>query len=457
MKGGLGSSAAATVAGLRLFERLAGPARGATCSGPRRRSTSTPTTWPPRCSAGLRSAAWPRRAGVRARHPLAARTWASSSRARRVQLSTPDARRVLPEGYSREDAVFNLQRALLLVHALEHGDLAVVGRRCAIAGTSRSARRSCRASPRRSPCEHPSLLGVCLSGSGPSVLALATGDSTRYAGLFATSTRGCRCPARCARWPRTSPERCHELLLQACGAGCAAPASRRGALRLRPVPRAARGHLRLRRHPCGRDARRDRRAAEEPVALPRAAADRGRAATGFHSGFTPLIRADRLAQRLGVGALHQGRLGQPSDLLLQGPRGLGRRHACRGAGVHVFACASTGNLANSVSAHAARLGLECYVFIPDDLEPARCSARHLPPACDRRRRQLRRREPAVHADRRRTAGALRTSTCAPTTRRAPRRTASRSPSSSAGASHGTSCARSRAARCCRASAARSRN
>ncbi len=31
-------------------------------------------------------------------------------------------------------------------------------------------------------------------------------------------------------------------------------------------------------------------------------------------------------------------------------------------------CASTGNLANSVSAHAARAGLACYIFIPDDLE-----------------------------------------------------------------------------------------
>jgi threonine synthase len=37
-------------------------------------------------------------------------------------------------------------------------------------------------------------------------------------------------------------------------------------------------------------------------------------------------------------------------------------------GFQVFGCASTGNLANSVSAHAARLGLECYVFIPHDLE-----------------------------------------------------------------------------------------
>jgi threonine synthase len=37
-------------------------------------------------------------------------------------------------------------------------------------------------------------------------------------------------------------------------------------------------------------------------------------------------------------------------------------------GLEVLACASTGNLANSVSAHAARLGMECCVFIPDNLE-----------------------------------------------------------------------------------------
>ena len=40
-------------------------------------------------------------------------------------------------------------------------------------------------------------------------------------------------------------------------------------------------------------------------------------------------------------------------------------------GFQVFGCASTGNLAGSVAAHAARLGLPCYVFIPNDLEPAK--------------------------------------------------------------------------------------
>jgi threonine synthase len=40
-------------------------------------------------------------------------------------------------------------------------------------------------------------------------------------------------------------------------------------------------------------------------------------------------------------------------------------------GFDVLACASTGNLANSVAAHAARLGIECCVFIPDNLEPGK--------------------------------------------------------------------------------------
>ena len=40
-------------------------------------------------------------------------------------------------------------------------------------------------------------------------------------------------------------------------------------------------------------------------------------------------------------------------------------------GFDVLGCASTGNLGNSVAAHAARLGLECYVFIPQTLEPGK--------------------------------------------------------------------------------------
>ena len=61
----------------------------------------------------------------------------------------------------------------------------------------------------------------------------------------------------------------------------------------------------------------------------------GEPRTGLHSGFTPLVRADRLAEAAGrPRAVREGRLGQPSDLLVQGSRRLGRRHARGRAGLH---------------------------------------------------------------------------------------------------------------------------
>jgi threonine synthase len=91
--------------------------------------------------------------------------------------------------------------------------------------------------------------------------------------------------------------------------------------------------------------------------------------TGFHSGFTPLVRADRLAARLGVDALYVKDDGVNHPTLSYKDRVVSVA-ATRAVelGFTTFGCASTGNLANSVSAHAARLGLACYVFIPDDLE-----------------------------------------------------------------------------------------
>ena len=45
--------------------------------------------------------------------------------------------------------------------------------------------------------------------------------------------------------------------------------------------------------------------------------------------------------------------------------------AARELRLHPVACASTGNLANSVAAHAARAGVAVVVFIPADLEPGK--------------------------------------------------------------------------------------
>ena len=95
----------------------------------------------------------------------------------------------------------------------------------------------------------------------------------------------------------------------------------------------------------------------------------GEPRTGFNSGFTPLVRCDRLARRLGVSELYvkDDSVNHPTLSYKDRVVSVAATRAIE-LGFDVLACASTGNLANSVAAHAARLGVDCCVFIPDNLE-----------------------------------------------------------------------------------------
>jgi threonine synthase len=95
----------------------------------------------------------------------------------------------------------------------------------------------------------------------------------------------------------------------------------------------------------------------------------GEPRTGFNSGFTPLVRCDRLAKRLGLSELYikDDSVNHPTLSYKDRVVSVAATRAIE-LGFDVLACASTGNLANSVAAHAARLGVECCVFIPDSLE-----------------------------------------------------------------------------------------
>ena len=145
--------------------------------------------------------------------------------------------------------------------------------------------------------------------------------------------------------------------------------SRRGHLRLREVPRAARAGLRLRADHADARARSSagRRTSGATASCCRSPASRRPAST-------PASRrscaATRLAERLGVErALHQGRLGQPSDAVLQGPRRVGRGDARRGA--RASRCWPARRPATSPTAcrrTPRASGMECCVFIPDNLE-----------------------------------------------------------------------------------------
>ncbi|MCW3067984.1 MAG: threonine synthase [Solirubrobacterales bacterium] len=89
---------------------------------------------------------------------------------------------------------------------------------------------------------------------------------------------------------------------------------------------------------------------------------------GLPAGCTPLIRADRLAAELGLREVWvKNDAANPTHSFKDRVVSVAVTRA-RELGFETIACASTGNLANSVAAHGAALGMESYVFIPADLE-----------------------------------------------------------------------------------------
>jgi threonine synthase len=90
--------------------------------------------------------------------------------------------------------------------------------------------------------------------------------------------------------------------------------------------------------------------------------------TALDAGTTPLVRADRLAAELGIREVWvKNDAANPTHSFKDRVVTVALAKA-RELGYDVVACASTGNLANAVAAHAAAAGLESYVFIPADLE-----------------------------------------------------------------------------------------
>jgi threonine synthase len=90
--------------------------------------------------------------------------------------------------------------------------------------------------------------------------------------------------------------------------------------------------------------------------------------TALDAGLTPLIRSRRLADRLGVGEVYvKNDAANPTHSFKDRVVNVAVAKA-KELDYEVVACASTGNLANAVAAHAAAAGLEAYVFVPADLE-----------------------------------------------------------------------------------------
>jgi homoserine kinase len=201
-RSGLGSSAAATVAGLRLFEVVSGVMLGprpllAVAAGLEGHADNVAAallgglTVSCQCEDGSVTAVslpWPQAVRLLVLTPD-------------LPLPTRQARGVLPAQVPLRDAVSNMQRVALLLCALE-------GER---PQSLREAMIDRLHQPYRAPLvpgltdllelEHPELLGICLSGAGPSLLALTLGESAAVRELVESTYRQTGYPFT-TRWLR---------------------------------------------------------------------------------------------------------------------------------------------------------------------------------------------------------------------------------------------------------------
>jgi threonine synthase len=91
------------------------------------------------------------------------------------------------------------------------------------------------------------------------------------------------------------------------------------------------------------------------------------------AGFTPLVRARNLGKLLGLNNVYvKNDTVNPTFSFKDRPVSIASSKALE-LGFDTLACASTGNLAGSVAAHAAKAGMRGVVFIPADLEPSKIS------------------------------------------------------------------------------------
>lgn len=191
MAAGLGSSAAATVAGLRVFEHVTdAELSGRTLLGVASSLEGHADNAAAALYGGLTSVV--ERDGE---DPVALRWhWPGDLRLVVVTpsagLSTSRARAALPEAVPRRDAVFNLQRVLSLVHALQHGEY----------DRLREATRDRLHQPARTALipqlttvlalEDPEILAAFLAGAGPSMALVARRDFARLERLLASIYEG---------------------------------------------------------------------------------------------------------------------------------------------------------------------------------------------------------------------------------------------------------------------------
>jgi homoserine kinase len=174
MRAGLGSSAAATVAGLRLYEAFTAPRQTMELLAIATEIEGHPDNAAAALLGGLALSCQLSDGRVDAR----AWRWPDDLRlivgTPEAELETAAARKVLPDTLALRDAVFNLQRALLLLRTLDSGRFADLREALGDRWHQPARQRFVPGLAEALALDHPAVLGACLSGSGPSIALFST-------------------------------------------------------------------------------------------------------------------------------------------------------------------------------------------------------------------------------------------------------------------------------------------
>ncbi|HZR03707.1 MAG TPA: homoserine kinase [Burkholderiales bacterium] len=185
MRSGLGSSAAATVAGLRLYEAILGPMQPRDLLNAAVALEGHPDNVSAALMGGLTASCQlpdGSTSAVALHWPGALKLIVATPE---FDLSTTAARRVLAERVSRQDAVYNLQRLAHLVHALQSEDFSLLHEALGDRLHQPQRQKLVPGLEQALMLDHPDLLGICLSGAGPSIVAFATRSFDEIENLLA--------------------------------------------------------------------------------------------------------------------------------------------------------------------------------------------------------------------------------------------------------------------------------
>jgi homoserine kinase len=193
-RAGLGSSAAAALAGLKLRALCDGRSSAEDMLRAAVRLEHHPDNAAASLYGGLTSSTVAEDGAV----TVARWTWPASWKlvvaTPHVELPTRESRRVLPPAIPLGDVVFDLQRLALLLHAVETRDAPRMA--AALADRVHQPYRQplVPALKRALGLRHADLLGVCLSGAGPSVVAIARRNAPAVARVLSAAYRAERMP-----------------------------------------------------------------------------------------------------------------------------------------------------------------------------------------------------------------------------------------------------------------------